>query len=341
DLVRVGVLLQQFAEEQLGPPHVQHGVVAEALALVLHRLLEQLVRLLDVHARFEGRGECVEHVQVVGWLEHQVETHQLLLGPLDPLLVPALQVVRPQLAQALLVLAAGGVGPLDDVEVRGRAGGRGQFAAALLVLFRLPLVRGLGSCPPDEGHPGPEHDQQHGPSHADPSVYGHGKRTDPRARRGSGQGGWAGRGHGFPVSGPPPGGSPGPWPESPGVPGVLPDGPGYGVCVPLGPWSGRPKIIPPAGVSSTPVTPIAASCRMSGRPCSPPTLVPSSRSPTPWPIWSPALTSRTKRYSPGRATVLRALASSLRLMTSTPWSWAILFRLKSLVTTRAPRALAK
>ena len=117
--------------------------------------------------------------------------------------------------------------------------------------------------------------------------------------------------------------------------------PGYGVCDPLMRWSARPKIIRPAGVCSTLVTTIETSCPISARPCSITTIVPSSKYPTPWPIWSPAFTTFTGIASPGRATVFSAFASSFRLMTSTPCNWAILFRLKSFVTTRPPMAFVK
>src|SRR5262249_10308620 len=101
----------------------------------------------------------------------------------------------------------------------------------------------------------------------------------------------------------------------PGPP-ARPRPPGYTAWPPPeagGRASIRPKIILPAGVWSTLVTVIVTSWPMHGRPCSTTTMVPSSRYPTPWPTWSPALTRRTLMTSPGRATDFSALASSLRL----------------------------
>src|SRR5512139_2144731 len=94
----------------------------------------------------------------------------------------------------------------------------------------------------------------------------------------------------------------------------------------------RPKIILPAVVCRTLVTTTSMVFPIIRRALSTTTIVPSSRYATPWLYSFPSLRMNTFMISPGSTTGLSELASRFRLRTSTPRSWATLFRLKSLVT---------
>src|SRR5258706_8205110 len=95
--------------------------------------------------------------------------------------------------------------------------------------------------------------------------------------------------------------------------------------------SKRPKIIFPAVVCRTLVTAMSMVFEIIFRALSTTTMVPSSRYATPWLYSFPSLRMKTRMVSPWSTTGFKALASSLMFSTSTPWSWATLLRLKSLV----------
>src|ERR1019366_537933 len=104
--------------------------------------------------------------------------------------------------------------------------------------------------------------------------------------------------------------------------------------------SNLPKIIFPAVVCSTLVTEISIVLEIIFLALSTTTMVPSSRKGTPWLYSLPSLRMKTRMVSPGSTMGFSELASSLMLRTSTPWSWATLFRLKSLVMTLQSKTLA-